>query len=126
MLRIEAVPSTTTIPESHCPVRVLRKVHLTTSGIKHLRSLVGHGLTETEAVPSTSPLLESGGPLEELLWEDLVENVSESVVITEYSGWRSLRQRRAFRSLGAQYGFTEKIIWGHFGSNFSEDLLANA
>ena len=123
---MEAVASTTLIPESNYSERVPRKDHLATLGLKYLTSLVGHGLTETEAVPSTSPLLESGGPLEELLWEDLVENVSESVVITEYSGWRPLRQRRAFRSLGAQYGFTEKIIWGHFGSNFSEDLLANA
>ena len=79
-----------------------------------------------EAVASTTIFLESGCPLEKLIGEHMQSNVLHDLVNAEHSGWRPLRQRRAFRSLGAQYGFTEKIIWGHFGSNFSEDLLANA
>ena len=83
MFRIETVASTTTIPKSHCLVRVPRKVHLGTLGVKHLRSLVAHRLTETEAVASTTHIPEPGCPIEELIREHLLSSVSQDLVFTE-------------------------------------------
>ena len=62
----EAVASTTLTPNLHYPGRVPRKVHLATLGLKHIKSLVGHRLTDVEAVASTKPIPESGYPLEDL------------------------------------------------------------
>ena len=51
---MEVVPSTTSIPKCHYSERVPRKDHLATLGLKYLTNLVGHGLTEIEAVASTT------------------------------------------------------------------------
>ena len=67
MCGMKAVASTRPIPKSDYPKRVLRKGHLAILGVKHLRSLVGHGLAEIEAVVSTTLIPQSGSPLEELI-----------------------------------------------------------
>ena len=49
-----AVAPTTPIPKSNYPERVPQKDRLVTLGLKHLTSLVAHGLTEIEVVASTT------------------------------------------------------------------------
>ena len=99
---MEVFAATTRTPSSNYPERIPRKVHLPTLGVEHLTSVVGHGLTEIEAVASTTSTPDSNCPLQLLVWEPLVSNVSEDLVALECAGWRPLRLRRSTRSLTTQ------------------------
>ena len=57
------------------------------------------------------------------LGEDFLASVPEDLLIIECVEWRSLRQRRPFRSPTAQRGSPEKFTWQRLGSNTSPALL---
>jgi len=57
------------------------------------------------------------------LGEDFLASVPEDLLIIECVRWRSLRQRRPFRSPTAQRGSPEKFPWQRLGSNTSPALL---
>ena len=57
------------------------------------------------------------------LGEHFLSNVPEDLLVIECVGWRSLRQRRLFRSPTVQRGSPEKFTSKHLGSTTSPDLL---
>ena len=88
--------------------------------------LGGHREPGMEAAVSTTlnPKLDLAVKDTEVsLGEDFLASVPEDLLIIERVGWRSLRQRRLFRSPTAQRGSPEKFPWQRLGSNTSPALL---
>jgi len=126
LTEIEAVASTTPIPKFACPVRVPRRVSLGPLNVKRLRRFGGHREPGMEAAVSTTLNPKLNCPVKDTevsLGEHFRSNVPEDLLVIESVGWRSLRQRRPFRSPTAQRGSPEKFISQRLGSNSSPALL---